>query len=178
MILGLKRGSVEVVPHEDQWHDVFGRERHSILDHSAELVIDVQHVGSTAVPGLDAKPIIDIAVGVDTPRAVAALSRILTGIGWIYRGDKGQDGGHLFVKEAAPDFRTHHLHVVVIDDGRWKDYLAFRDILRRSERVRNEYAALKRELEKMYRDDRGSYTSRKSEFVSAVLAKHAGKRET
>ena len=143
MILGLKRGSVE-------------RERHSILDHAADLMIDVQHVGSTAVPGLDAKPIIDIAVGVDTLSTVPTLSKILTGIGWIYCGDKGQDGGHLFVKETAPNFRTHHLHVVVIEDDQWTDYLTFRDIPRRNERVRKEYATLKRELERMYREDRGS----------------------
>jgi GrpB-like predicted nucleotidyltransferase (UPF0157 family) len=105
-----------------------------------EFIVDVQHVGSTAVPDLPAKPILDIAAGVATFDAIREISRRLARIGYLYRGDHGDAGGHLFVIESAPDIRTIHLHVVQHSGTQWRDYLAFRDLLRHTPAICRRYA--------------------------------------
>jgi len=85
-----------------------------LQEHVGGHVLDIQHVGSTAVPGLDAKPIIDIAVAVTSTAAIGRCRQALglKDLGYIDRGDSGTEGGYLFVKESAPQVRTHHLHMV------------------------------------------------------------------
>ncbi len=82
------------------------------------------------MPGLDAKSIIDIPVAVPSRQVILQLGDPLRGLGYLYRGDAGGDGGHLFVRESAPEVRTHHLHVVEVNDPQWRQSLLFRDMLR------------------------------------------------
>ena len=171
-MIGLKRGTVVLVPHQSAWRDAFEAERSRIITSAAELVIDVQHVGSTSVPGLDAKPIIDIAVAVRSMEEIPTLSEILPGIGWIERGYREHECDYLFVKESAPEFRTHHLHVVEIESLQWCNYLAFRDLLRKRQDIRARYAELKHCLNEKFADDRKSYTAAKEEFISSILDTH------
>lgn len=173
-MIGLKRGVVRVVSHRLGWHDLFEQERLLLRQHIGHLALDVQHVGSTAVPGLDAKPIIDIAVAVASAPAILRCVSPLCRLGYVDRGDKGGAGGHLFVKESTPDVRTHHVHVVTIDDPQWRRYLCFRDGLRGDEALRARYATLKRDLQEKFPLDRRAYTVAKDEFVREVLARHAG----
>ena len=170
-MIGLRRGSVEVVPHYPGWRDLFEEERRRLNERMSELAFDIQHVGSTAVPGLAAKPIIDIAVAVASPDLISQCRQPLLDLGYIDRGDAGSDGGYLFVKERVPDVRTHHLHLVTIDDPQWANYLRFRDALRADPSLRVAYAALKLELQARFVLNRKAYTSAKNTFVRGVLAR-------
>jgi len=167
--LGLKRHTVRVVAPHAEWHELYKRHRRALLERVGHLVVDVQHVGSTAVPGLDAKPILDIAVAVSSTEVISQLERPLDELGYIYRGDAGANGGRLFVKESAPDVRTHHLHVVDADDPQWREWLLFRDKLRTDEALRARYAALKKDLQERFAEDRRGYTEAKTEFIRRLV---------
>lgn len=140
-----------------------------LQQHIGHLVLDIQHVGSTAVAGLDAKPILDLAVAVTSIAMIPRCGPLLCRIGYIDRGDGGADGGYLFVKESVPDVRTHHVHVVAIDDPQWRNYLLFRDTLRADGELRTRYAELKQDLQKQFAQDRQSYTAAKHAFIRGVL---------
>jgi GrpB-like predicted nucleotidyltransferase (UPF0157 family) len=167
--IGLRRRTVRVVPHLEEWHALFERELRVLLEHVGDLTVDVQHVGSTAVEGLDAKPIIDIALAVRSAEDIPRLRHSLEGLGYVYRGDAGSDGGHLFVKESAPELRTHHLHMVAVSDPQWRRWLLFRDELRADNALRARYSDLKRDLQERFTDDRKGYTDAKDAFVDGVV---------
>ena len=171
-MIGLKRGTVQVVAYHADWHDLFEQERRVLHQHIGHLGLDIQHVGSTAVPGLDAKPIIDIAVAVASVAVIPQCRQPLCSLGYIDRGDGGRDGGYLFVKESAPDVRTHHLHMVAIDDPQWCNYLLLRDMLRADETLRTRYAKLKNALQKQFAQDRKGYTEAKHDFIRGILRQH------
>lgn len=163
------RGTVQVVPHQPEWRQLFEQELRVLQAHMGSLVLDIQHVGSTAVPGLAAKPIIDIAVAVASLDLIAQCRQSLLGLGYLDRGDAGAEGGYLFVKERAPQLRTHHLHVVTVHDLQWGNYLRFRDMLRTDEVLRARYGALKQGLQGQFAHDRHGYTRAKDDFVQATL---------
>ena len=169
-MIGLKKGTVQVVPHRTEWRELFEQELRILQEHIGRDVLDVQHVGSTAVPGLDAKPTIDIAVAVTSSAVIPECKRELRRLGYIDRGDAGSDGGYLFVKEHAPEVRTHHLHMVSIDDPQWCNYLLFRDTLRADATLRLRYGELKKTLQEQFAEDRKAYTKAKDDFIRGVLA--------
>jgi GrpB-like predicted nucleotidyltransferase (UPF0157 family) len=169
-MIGLERGTVRVVPSDDEWPAAFAQERRRLCECIGHLVLDIQHVGSTAVSGLAAKPIIDIAVAVASPADVQRCRPLLVELGYLDRGDAGRTGGYLFVKERAPNVRTHHLHMVTIDDPQWANYLRFRDRLRADVALRTEYVSLKRKLQERFAGDRQGYTAAKDAFIRRVLA--------
>ncbi len=170
-MIGLKKGTVQVVPHHAEWRHLFEQEWRALHRHIGHLVLDIQHVGSTAVPGLDAKPILDIAVAVASAAIISQCKQPLCSLGYIDRGDGGVDGGYLFVKDAALDVRTHHLHLVAIDDPQWRNYLRFRDVLRSDEMLRTTYANLKRALQEKFSQDRKAYAAAKHDFIRDTLRK-------
>ena len=168
-MLGLEKGTVRIVPHRASWRDHFEEERRLLQEQIGGHVLDIQHVGSTAVPGLDAKPIIDIAVAVASPAVIPSIRPPLCALGYIGRGDAGMVGGYLFAKERAPEVRTHHLHVVAIDDPQWRNYLRFRNMLRTDGVVRTRYGELKKSLQEQFAHDRKAYTDGKHDFIRGVL---------
>jgi len=168
-MIGLKRGTVQVVAYHADWYDLFEQERRVLHQHIGHLVLDIQHVGSTAVPGLDAKPIIDIAVAVTSVVVIPQCKPLLCAFGYLDRGDAGTEGGYLFVKGSAPDVRTHHLHLVARDDPQWGNYLRLRDLLRADETLRTRYARLKNTLQQQFAEDRKGYTAAKQEFIRGLL---------
>ena len=167
--IGLKRGTVRIADYAPRWADLFEQEAERLLQSVAHLVVDIQHVGSTAVTGLCAKPIIDIAIAIESKEVIPSLVRRLTRLGYIDRGDAGDDGGYLLVLERAPEVRAAHIHIVEATDVQWRDYIGFRDLLRRNEDTREEYGRLKRNLAREYEADRRSYTAGKHGFIRALL---------
>lgn len=167
--LGLDKGTVRVEPPSATWAAEASRLIESIRATLGKTALDVQHVGSTAVAGLDAKPIIDLIVGVPADVDEEFLVRQLQGVGLIYRGDKGRNGGLLFVAEDRPLHRIAHIHVVPHDSQQWSRYLAVRDRLRTDPVARHAYATLKRELAARYPNDRGAYTEGKEAFIAQLL---------
>ncbi|ETX02312.1 MAG: hypothetical protein ETSY1_04020 [Candidatus Entotheonella factor] len=167
-MIGLHRNTVEVVEHHPGWADLAASACQDIQRVAGDLFAGLQHVGSTAVPDLPAKPIIDIAAGICTPDVVPELLELMPTIGYLYCGD-GTNGGHLFVKESSPDVRTIHVHVVEHNGTQWRNYLLFRNLLRQDPDIRRQYAALKQELGERFCDDRPSYTASKHDFIWGIL---------
>ena len=168
--IGLKRGVVKIVGHRTEWAILYNTESAKLKQCLGNITIDIQHVGSTAVPGLISKPIIDIAIAVNSRETIAAVVKRLPDIGYIDKGDQGASGGYLLVKESEPDVRIFHIHIVEINDVQWRNYINFRDCLRRDANTRKEYAQLKRTLAAKFPTDRESYTNGKEQFIRDVLA--------
>ena len=166
---GLKRHTVRLANHNDEWQIIAQKTIDELKAAAGNLVFEIEHVGSTAVKGLPAKPIIDIAIAVVTFDAMPGLIEIYTMLGYIYRGDSGEKGGHLFVWESETDIRTTHVHIVLSDGEQWKNFIKFRDILRKNAEIRNRYKELKEALSLRFKDDRRSYTAEKNEFISEIL---------
>jgi GrpB-like predicted nucleotidyltransferase (UPF0157 family) len=161
--------SVEIVSYDPAWPSLFQQER-ALLDAALGkwLAGPIEHFGSTAVPGLAAKPVIDIMAAVaslDGSRdAIAAAG----GLGYVYYPYR-PDVMHWFCKPSAA-FRTHHLHLVPLNSRLWIERLAFRDYLRREPAVAAEYADMKIGLARQFKFDREAYTDAKGPFVQRVLA--------
>jgi GrpB-like predicted nucleotidyltransferase (UPF0157 family)/GNAT superfamily N-acetyltransferase len=159
---------IQLAPYDPSWPSRFAEE-HAALDGAigSWATGGIHHVGSTAVPRLDAKPTIDILVGVDSLAASRACFEPLGKIGYLYAPYRA-DEMHWFCKP-HPSRRTHHLHLVPTDSSRFRDALAFRDALRANPETAEEYAALKRGLAERFADDREAYTDAKADFIRGVL---------
>jgi len=128
----------------------------------------IEHVGSTAVPGLTAKPVIDIMFGVKSLKASKPAIAALESAGYEYSPYK-TDVMHWFCKPSDAH-RTHHLHLIPFESALWHERIKFRDRLRADEVIANEYAALKRDLAIRHVGDREAYTQEKWPFIRQVLA--------
>ena len=173
MLLGLKRGSVQLVEHQEGWHKLAAEAIDIIKAILHTVVIDVQHVGSTAIRGIHAKPIIDIAVGVKKVDDVKPYVDVLQKAGIVYR-KQDVEGQILFVMgDFANDFRTHHIHVVQWNSEEWNNYINFRDYLNTFPEKARIYDQLKCSLAEQFAGDRGSYTRRKQELIGRLLTEAA-----
>ena len=133
-----------------------------------DTLVGIEHVGSTAVPGLAAKPVIDIIVSVTS---LAAAIPALEALGYDCRGENGIPG-RLFFRKGLVEFRrTHHLHLVEVGHEQWKFTLAFRNYLRSHPGDMRRYEEVKRALAEKFRDNRSAYTNGKADFIRAILAK-------
>ena len=171
MEIGLRRHTVRLVEHEPGWATLFAIEAELIRRCTGDLAVGVEHVGSTAVPGLVAKPILDIAIAAASSDTVPLVVERLRNAGYLDRGSAGANGGHLLVKEAAPHIRTVHAHVVDASDPQWAEYLHFRDELRANAATRQAYDELKKTLADEFREDRAAYTAGKDAFIRRVLVR-------
>lgn len=167
--LGLDHATLRFGRTTAHWLVVGAELRARVAEMLGTRAVAVEQIGSSSVLGLLAKPIIDLAVGVPADHDPAALTRTLEAAGWIYRGDAGDDGGHVLVLETRPRHRVAHLHVVEHGGVQWRNYLSFRDLLRRSADARGRYEAVKVRLADQHEDDRKAYTDGKTPVVRALL---------
>ena len=160
-----------IADYDPAWPARFEEEREAIvaaLGGAAAGVVAIEHVGSTSVPGLAAKPIIDIAIGVrQVADAVPCITPIV-GLGYKCMGEFGIPG-RLYFRKGKP--RSHHLHMVVHQGEFWQDHIGFRDALRGQPDLAQEYARLKRELAAHHVGDRVGYTEAKTPFIQSALAR-------
>ena len=170
MSIGMKRGTVFLEEHQTAWEEsarTVITDIQSVLD---GLNADVQHIGSTSVKSVKAKPIIDIAVAVNKLDDVISHNEQLAERGIIFRFEISSC--HLlYVKgDFEKDTRTHHIHVIPKGSEEWKNYLCFRDYLNENLSIAKEYEALKLELCEKYGNDRNAYTDAKEDFIRRVTA--------
>jgi GrpB-like predicted nucleotidyltransferase (UPF0157 family) len=164
-----REAPVEIVPYDPSWPVRFEEEEKALRQAlAAWLVGPIEHIGSTAVPGLAAKPVIDIMAGVATLDASRPAIAALVGLGYCYAPYRA-DSEHWFCKP-SPAFRTHHLHLIPIGSPRWRESLAFRDYLRSHSEIAGEYEDLKRRLAVEHHFDREAYTEAKGTFVARITA--------
>ena len=168
---------VEIHPYDPAWPEGFAAERERLLGLFGPGEARVEHVGSTAVPGLAAKPILDLLLGVGALAVVEARIPALEALGYEYipRHEAIFPERRFFARPAPrPRPRTHHLHAVVIGTPFWNDHLRFRDRLRAEPELARAYEALKRELAGRHREDREAYSEAKTDFVRSALDRTCG----
>jgi GrpB-like predicted nucleotidyltransferase (UPF0157 family) len=159
---------IRISEYDRAWPDSFARERAELEAAIGRWAVGgIHHVGSTAVPGLAAKPIVDILVGVEDLESSRACFEPLAQIEYLYAPYLSEQM-HWFCKP-HPQRRTHHLHLAPVGGRRYADELAFRDRLRAEGGLAEEYADLKRDLAARFGDDRDAYTAAKTEFIRRAL---------
>lgn len=167
--LGVRRGVTRNRAYDPRWADEFEHEATRLADLLASLSPRIAHIGSTAVPGLPAKPLLDIALAFQDRATLETARRTLQAAGYEDRGDLNAAGGVVLAKGPHRS-RTHLLHLVEASDGQWERWLAFRDALRGDPVLRAAYAALKADLAKRFPDDRASYAAGKRRFIDEAVA--------
>jgi GrpB-like predicted nucleotidyltransferase (UPF0157 family) len=159
---------IRIERYDASWPTLFDQERLILSATLAPwLVGPIEHIGSTAVPGLPAKPVIDIMAAVESLAESRPAIAALVENGYVYYPYRA-DVMHWFCKPSAA-IRTHHLHLIPIGSSLWKERIAFRDYLRDNPAKAAEYAELKRQLAEEHEFDREAYTDAKEPFVRDVL---------
>ena len=163
---------IVVVEYDCEWPIVFESLRAKLAGALGDIAASIEHVGSTAVPNLAAKPTIDINVILPSSDHLPEAIRRLATIGYVHEGDLGVTGRHAFA--VPPGYAPHHHHLYVGAPGNraMLEHVVFRDHLRNHPEVAQAYGELKRALAQRFRNDRNGYTNAKAEFVNAVL-RHA-----
>jgi GrpB-like predicted nucleotidyltransferase (UPF0157 family) len=159
---------IEIVDYDDSWPEEFERLRARLAAALGPVATRIEHVGSTAVPGLAAKPKLDVDVVVASDADVEAAIVRLAEIGFVHQGNLGVPGREAFKGPDGGD--RYHVYVCVEDGEPLRQHLAFRDRLRADPQAATEYAALKRKLARRFGADRDGYTRAKSEFVERVVS--------
>ena len=158
---------IVVVAYNPEWPGVFRHLAQSIREAMGKTAQRIDHIGSTAVPGLDAKPVIDIQISVDSFVPITRIRLPLAGLGYVWQEDN-PDLSKRYFREGAGKQRVH-IHVRLA--GSWSEQfsLLFRDYLRAHPDDAAQYAALKQRLAQEYRDDRPGYVEAKSPFIWAIM---------
>jgi GrpB-like predicted nucleotidyltransferase (UPF0157 family) len=168
---GLAHGVVELAEWTPRWGELFVAEADRLRSALGDLAVAIEHYGSTSIPGLPAKPILDILVGGPDASDPAPYIVTLAHLGYDFAAHAGVPDHLVFGRGSA---RTHLVHVVRYGGSAWQQGLAFRDALRQDVALRDAYGALKLNLARQHGDDRSRYTAAKSAFVERVLSDARG----
>lgn len=171
MSIGLRIGTVAVEQHNIQWKTSAQELIDNLKNILKDDIIDAQHIGSTSIKSICAKPIIDIVVGVSDFDKIMQHNEELLRNGIVYRRED-HPGQHLYVcGDLENDIQTHYIHVVIFESKAWNNYLNMRDYLNAHEEDAKKYSDLKKQLAKEYPEDRIAYTNSKSAFIEMILRK-------
>lgn len=165
-MLGLDSNKVMLAEYDNDWISHYKSESKAIKNALGDLVIDIQHIGSTSVVDLKAKPIIDILVGLQSFAQIKLVIKEMEALEYIYAHWAGIPGDYTFRKG---DITTHLVHVVEYGKNNWDNNIRFRDTLRNNPVLVKQYEELKVELAEKYPDSREKYTEGKSKFIADVL---------
>lgn len=161
---------VALQAYSPSWPALFAAERDRLLSQRLPGLLDIQHIGSTAVPGLAAKPIIDMLAGVESMAVAASLAGPLCQSGYTTSAEFNATlTDRKWFMRWADGHRTHHLHLVVHQGEVWRQHIQFRDALRADPQLAARYLALKTELAARHAQDREAYTDAKAEFIRSVM---------
>lgn len=171
MSIGLRIGTVAVEQHNIEWKTSAQELIDNLKNILKDDIIDAQHIGSTSIKSICAKPIIDIVVGVSDFDKIMQHNEELLRNGIVYRRED-HPGQHLYVcGDLENDIQTHYIHVVIFESKAWNNYLNMRDYLNSHEEDAKKYSDLKKQLAKEYPEDRIAYTNSKSAFIEMILRK-------
>jgi len=149
-MLGQHKANIAVVPYQSGWKELFEREADLLRSSVGEKALCIVHIGSTSISGMDSKPIIDIMVAVVALKQATKLIPVVEALGYEHRAHDTVPERLFFAKEAAPEYRTHHLNLTQQGSGFWKDQIAFRDYLCAHDQIAAEYVDLKKRLAEIY----------------------------
>jgi GrpB-like predicted nucleotidyltransferase (UPF0157 family) len=165
---------VIVTNYDPRWPRLFDQLREEMEQGLGDVAVVIEHVGSTAVPGLAAKPTIDLDIVVRSSDDVPAAIRLLESLGYRHEGDLGVPGKEAYLPPRPLPQHHHHLYVVVLGSKPYRDHLDFRDFLRAHPEEAHRYGELKRTLAELVGQDRNAYTKAKSALVEEMLASARG----
>lgn len=171
--LGLRQKIVRLEEPHPLWAEAFAVEAETLREVLAGKVLSIEHIGSTSIPDMVAKPIIDMMAGVRRLQDVRLCHDPLVELGYDYAGEQ-VSGDHIFGKGKE---RTYLLHVVEMGGYRWRRNLAFRDRLREEPRLAQHYAALKRELASLHSENRALYADEKMPFINSVVGEELSSQD-
>ncbi len=170
-MIGLLRGTVKLKAYQKSWKREFEKTKQEILALIEGKDVIIEHIGSTSIQAIHSKPIIDVAIGIKTKETLIEVIEILANHQFDDRGDRSTSGGYLFVKYTAPETVNHHIHLLLITDIQWINYLDFRDKLKSDDALAKAYEKLKIDLSLKYKTERAKYTKGKESFIQCVLNK-------
>lgn len=165
-MLGLDRTAVELYPHEKEWDDAFLKEKKFLEELLPNKYVAIEHVGSTSIPDLMAKPIIDIALGVKNLEELKALWPELEKGGYDL-ADNIEEKEEILARRGSPECRTHYVHACIYGSKKWNTYILFKKYLLAHPEYVKKYEDLKKYLKANF--ERKEYTAHKNEFISNVL---------
>lgn len=171
-----RRDGVVLVPYDPRWPARYEEAAAAIREACGSVLVAIEHIGSTSIPGIAAKPYLDIMPGLLTYEDGVNVVPGMESLGYEYRGELGIPGRHYFTKWIEGDDHVwkHNVHAYAVDDIEWTRHLVFRDALRATNALRDEYESLKQRLAAEHPDDVDRYAYAKSEFVERILATHGG----
>ena len=164
--LGVAQGQVSLSEPTPRWTALFEEEACRLDAALRAFGAAVEHCGSTSIPGIPAKPILDVLVGIPAPLDVAAIRSALAPLGYEHATWAGVPGHEVFGKGSP---RTHLVHVVPLHGPAWDRMLRFRDALRQDASLADRYGQLKRQLAARYPDNRSAYNDAKSDFIERIV---------
>ena len=164
-----------IAPASPEWPRLFLVHRDALHATFSSIAVDIEHIGSTAVPGLAAKPVIDILVGAASLADIESRIPALVAAGYSYRPEhEGALPLRRYFTITPPDSLRAHVHAVVRDGALWRDHLVFRDALRNDAALRDHYQALKLALAERHAHDKSAYTDAKAPFIREAIARSGG----
>lgn len=167
--LGLQRGRVILREYNPEWKELFKEEKHQLEEILGSKIIIIEHIGSTAIPGIKAKPILDIMLAIEYLDNWQQIQKPLTQLGYEFRKDFRKEQQHILFVKGSEESRTHYLKITELNSKFWIDNVLFRDFLTQNTKYRDQYQKLKERLSKQYQDNRELYTRDKEEFILKVL---------
>ncbi len=167
-MIGLKRNTVNLVKFNPEWIDLFNKEKSILEELLGKLALGIEHIGSTAIVGIIAKPVIDIALGIDFSN-LNKIKTILENNNWVFRPKFGDINKHLVFAKGNDIERTHYLHLMQYESKGWNEKIIFRDYLNNHEKERYEYEKIKIDAMNKFSNDRKNYTKEKDEFVQRII---------
>ena len=168
-MLGLKRGEVAFVDHQTEWEEIAWVTIKELKEIFRDTALDIQHIGSTAIRSINAKPIIDIVVGVENFESLSVVLLRIEESGIYTRSHNRFSQDLLYVINDAENKRTHQIHILRIDSPQWLNYVDFRDYMNSFPQRAKEYENLKIELIQKCDNIQTAYTDGKKEYMDRVL---------
>ena len=169
MSIGMKRGTVYLEPHQTEWERAAEETISTLKSILGSVAVDIQHIGSTSIRTISAKPIIDIAVAVNDYELILSKRDELEKADIVFRFDERPEQLLFVMGNFEKDTRSHHIHVVIYGSDEWNNYINFRDYLNSNTEAAREYEAVKLRLAEQYPDDRIAYTDGKQEVIDRLL---------
>lgn len=167
---GLLQHQVKLVPHQIAWDEEFLECRSTLQEVWSDNILDIQHVGSTAIPSICAKPILDVAVRLKSIADMDIMA--LTAKGYSYEGPHfGSEEYQVFVLRGKENISLHHIHCYGAAEPGFDELVGFRDYLNEHPDAAKEYERIKINLAENYSSERHAYTKGKGEFIRSIYAK-------
>ena len=164
--IGLKKGTVCLADHSEYWKLIFQEEASQIQAVLQDTIQSIHHVGSTAIPNIKAKPIIDILIGVEGFSSIPIIVAQLEQLGYIYKGENGIPDRHYFSKGEP---RCFHIHLTLSGNAIYNNHLHFLNHLKAHPNLAKAYEKIKMDLAAKFQNERLQYTEGKDEFIQSIL---------